>query len=104
MLNFVWNYMVIPHSPSIFQMMNQEKILIMFIFLTCSVTDLYSHGKQVDYSEDLEHLVTDILTEILGELNCVAIISDSTHQDIFGGHLFKKLATVPYYKVFICSL
>jgi hypothetical protein len=53
----------------------------------------------VDYNEDLEHLVTAILSKTLGELNCVAIISDSTHQDTFGGHLFKKLGNVPYYKV-----
>ena len=78
--------------------------MYLLIFLACSVTDLYSHVKQVDYNEDLEHLVTDILKEILGELNCVAVISDSTHQDVFGGHLFKKLDNVPYYKVFIYSL
>jgi hypothetical protein len=53
----------------------------------------------VHYNEDLEHLVTAILSEILGELKCVAVISDSTHQDIFGGHFFKKLGNIPYYKV-----
>jgi len=58
----------------------------------------------VHYNEDLEHLVTAILSETLGELNCVAVISDRTHQDIFGGHLFRKLGNVPYYKVFNYTL
>jgi hypothetical protein len=59
---------------------------------------------QVDYNDDLEHLVIDILTQILGGLSCVAVISDNTQQDIFGGHLFKKLGDVPYYKVFNYAL
>jgi hypothetical protein len=72
----------------------------LFIFLVCSTTKLYNFVKQVDYNEDLEHLIIDIVTEMLGELNCLAIINDNNQQDIFGGRFFKSLGSIPYYKVF----
>lgn len=72
----------------------------LFLFLVYSAASLYNYVKKVDYNEDLEHLVTDIVTEMLGELNCLVVINDNIQQDIFGGHFFKNLGSVPYYKVF----
>jgi hypothetical protein len=56
--------------------------------------------KKVDYNKDLEYLVTDIVTHMLGELHCLVVINDNIQRDIFEGHFFKKLGNVPYYKVF----
>ena len=93
------------HPPLLFRWWIRKKILILYIekysnvyshFLACSVTDLYNHVKHVHYNANLEHLVTAIVSETLGELNWVAVISDSTHQDIFGSHPFKKLGNIPY--------
>jgi hypothetical protein len=47
----------------------------------------------------LEHLLTAIVKEMLGELSCLAIINDNNQQDIFGGRFFKSLKSIPYYKV-----
>jgi hypothetical protein len=72
----------------------------LFVFLVCSATSLYNYVKKVDYNEALEHLVIDIVTQMLGKINCLVIINDNIQQDIFGGHFFKKVGSVPYYKVF----
>ncbi|PSN33061.1 Ionotropic receptor 68a [Blattella germanica] len=37
---------------------------------------------------------------ILHDINCLAIINDDIHQDVFGGYFFKQLH-LPYYKVLI---
>ncbi|KDR18055.1 glutamate receptor 1 isoform X2 [Zootermopsis nevadensis] len=38
---------------------------------------------------------------MLSDLNCLVIMNDNIQQDIFEGHFFKKLGSVPYYKVLV---
>ncbi|XP_047120591.1 uncharacterized protein LOC124803415 [Schistocerca piceifrons] len=49
----------------------------------------------------LDKLLVAITTPLAGDLNCLAILTDPLYQDVFTYPFFKKIRSLPYYKVLV---
>ena len=45
--------------------------------------------------------MTSIITKLIHDIKCLAIINDRVQQEVFGGFFYQKLSGIPYYKVII---
>lgn len=55
----------------------------------------------IDLYPGLEQLITELIVNMLGDIQCLALINDPIHQPVFGNYFFSHVTNVQIYKILI---